>query len=503
MFEMIDLSTVGVYYSGERVDLNIKGLRKSTMVSMDTHIFDALNGYVATLSGAKQHQLFVLYDDINNLLTSPIGMDFVTQQEVLSDLVAKIYQTLDFDEFISYSRKYPVIYPTNLVNRNDASAEFLNDEINYYMDDYEALVVLTQLLRPMVPIWGAYVTHNREVVGNAYKEFRAFKLLHKVRIYQSPAMERLRRYIDAWRKTSSRKLADNAAVIDGISSDNLTEYLLGLILVRRLALSELDAQNNNSSLVAAVYNYLRTKLTDAERNFSVKHKFNTRNDSDPDELSVIDKYRTPSDLSHGDRRFILEGANEWDTLVRVIDPSTPLALVQECIDALQKNEYHHVIEEHTDLITGWMCQPAFPHEGLVELKKQSLVNVVGVAQAFLIHWGYYDMAVFLTASRSTSKMGSDRVSPNYTVADDVLAALDVAYAHKRQSRGQSVKENQTLEAIYMLHRKVNNSLFHIAPYQPKTLFDKKVYPADITTPADFIPILCSVLVKIDQLVNED
>src|SRR5699024_5263625 len=103
--------------------------------------------------------------------------------------------------------------------------------------EYKGLVLLVLGTRLMIPIWGEYLTLNLKRLGG-FKEYRALKLLSNTEIIQCDEMMRLREYVDT---TGISKNDRDNAVIRGTSSEELSEYLLAILVVRELSIGAIDA----------------------------------------------------------------------------------------------------------------------------------------------------------------------------------------------------------------------------------------------------------------------
>lgn len=498
-FSLLNNETVIVVHHGVQLPFNVKLLNKSKLHEPGKDLFLEINQYLNTLDQHTQYEMFKQYEEIRDLRDNSIGVSFNAQQKESTDIVTEIYRLLDLDKLAAFARTAQISYPDGLQDRNSerAANSNINANINYYRDDYEGLVVLVLALRPMIPIWGEYISINKEAAGTHYKEFRAMKLIGKSSLNYSPYMERLRRYITEWRTTGNNRnmLTDDIAVLDGISSDDLTDYILSLILVRRLSLCNIHATSKENSIISSVYSYLKSKLSEAANTFKTNKKYDDGAGRESgEEMSILEKYKISSKLTHGDRTFLKEYVNHPTQVALALESDVDLFVLDECLRV--NHSLNLQVADHQRLLTQWVTNRAFPAQGIYELSKIEVINLMSVAQTLLIQWEMYELAILITGGiqpDSISIAGSSRVN----LRDDLLRELDRIYPYHKSNPRQQDKPNVAHDVINKLYNDLSSKTFIINP--TPTLMDRaNVKEGLYSCPRSLVDNLAELFIKINE-----
>lgn len=499
-FSIVDESAVLVVHQNVEVRFDVGQLRKSNLIMPGKDLFFEINNYMNTLEPHVQFEIFKLYVEIRELRDSPIGVSFNAQQKETTDMVTKLYEYLDLTNLAQFAMRANVVYPVGLISRHAEKPvnTNINENINYYKEDYDGLVMLVIALRPMIPIWGEYIAINKEAVGTQYKEYSALSLISKSALNHSPHMDRLRIYINEWRTTGNTRstLADDVAVLDGISSDELTNYILGLILVRRLSVCNIHANTDKDSIISSVYSYLKSKLSEAANTFKTNKKYDDGGGREQgEEMSILEKYKISSKLTHGDRVFIKEYARLPVNVAKQLDPDIDLFVLEECLT--HNHSLNLSMSTHQRLITQWATYKAFPSQGIYELSKFEVVNLVSVAQALLMQWGLHELALIVTAEVNNSAINVTS-SSRTVISDDLLKQLDMIYPYQKLSKRQQDKANIAHDAIYKLSTELTSHMFTTSA--TASLAERLTLKGDkYNCPVGLVDQLAELLIRVDSI----
>lgn len=502
-FSIVNDNAVAVTHQGVSLLYNVTQLKKSNLIMPGKDLFFEINQYISTLDQHVQFQIYKLYEDLRDLRDNDIGVSFNVQQKETTDIVTKLYEYLDLPRLAGFAARAHVVYPDGLISRNSEATpgSNINENINYYKEDYDGLVVLVIALRPMIPIWGEYVAINKEAVGTQYKEHRALKLLSKSSLDSSPYMERLRLYINEWRTTGNARntLADDIAVLDGISSDNIVEYILGLILVRRLSICNIHANTEKDSIISSVYSYLKSKLGEAANIFKTSKKYDDGAGRESgEEMSILEKYKISSKLTHGDREFIKEYSRLPENIARELDPEIDLFVLEECLQT--NHNLKLTMSNHQRLLTQWITAKAFPSQGIYELTKAEITNLLSVAQALLIQWEMYELALIISADIEENSI-NEMASTRSAISEELLNELNHIYPYQKTSRRQQDKPNIAHDALHKLNVEVMSRMFNVNP--TPTLVDKlNITGRKYSCPVTLIDQMAELLIRVNKINNQ-
>lgn len=458
-----DDNAVLITHRDRSIVFNVSVLKKSKLLEDDKDLFSEINRYIASLENQTQYALFRCFDTIRELRDDTIGVAFHVQQRETTEVIQEFYRLLDCNNLENWVRKNISLInvPTDLISRDSEKAKKANhnEKINYYLEDYEGLVFLVLALRPMIPIWGEYIHINKDAVGGKHKEYQAFKLLDNSDLVKSQPMHRLRMYIAESRATnaSKKQLTSDAAVLEGISSDSLNEYLLAALLVRKVSIT-----NVNNSIISAIFSYLKNKITETADMFKVNPKRDTENSKGDDrDRSLLENYKIATKITYGDIGFIRQYAKEPLVMAQHVDSTIDPQILFSCLET-NRNYNGLTIQEHNLLITQWTLAKVFPPAGIYELTRSEVINLISVAQALMIHWGI-EWLPLLVSAKYDEDMLSAVSTTRAGVSDELIDELEQIFPYKKQGKQSNKKANLALEDINKLMSRLIARSFIVNP----------------------------------------
>lgn len=459
-----DENTILILNRDRSIPFPISALKRSKLIEDGKDLFAEINSYIETLDTQVQYKMFKCFDEIRELRDDAISVAFNTQQKETAAFIKEFYDLLDLRGLEIWIRrnKTMIDIPPDLISRDSAEAKQSNhnDRINYYLEDYDGLIFLVIALRPMVPIWGEYIHINKDAVGSKHKEYQAFKLIETSALNSSPQMYRLRQYIAESRATSVSKklLLPDAAVLEGISSDSLSDYLLATLLVRKVSIT-----NVNTSIISAIYSYLKNKITETSESFKVNPKHDDVGGGDEQrDRSKLENYKITTKLTYGDIEFIRQYARDPYMVAYHVDSTIDNRIVDECLALNHANHRDFIIQDHMVRITQWALACVFPPLGIYELSKEEVINLVSVAQALMIHWGIEHLPVIVTGLMDPELMSAVSTT-RAGMSDELLDELEKIFPYKKQWRSISKKGNLAHEDISVLAQKLIPRCFKVNP----------------------------------------
>lgn len=404
---------------------SMDGYYRSKMAKPDV-IFRDINDYMSRLPVNRQVELGKLYSEIHGLFKKTMSVQTLTDK--LIELIEKLYILVQLPEIYFWVKKHSKItYPTTLRYVHDE--DDINPNRTYLREDYDGLIVLSIALRPMVPIWGEFIgvlKRKTDAAVNIHKEYVALKLLARSSLMESEYVERLIRYIEA---SFGKEVDTNVVILSTFSSSEISTWLLALCLIRRLSTGEIDTDDPKSSgIISSVHTYVLHTILGLQKKFGdYKDKFSKASDSDGDKSnsSRLDAYRVRQDISTGDQMVFTVFTRKHRRIKRHIDTTIPDELVQACVDNLHNNHPNMSIKDEHITMLQWIGAAAIPPRSVPLLERKSLLNLLGVCQAALFHWGYEDLAHLITSiplSKDTDIMNI-REEPAKGVISNSLAVL--------------------------------------------------------------------------------
>lgn len=466
-----DENTILILNRDRSIPFPISALKRSKLIEDGKDLFAEINSYIETLDSQVQYKMFKCFDEIRELRDDTISVAFNTQQRETAAFIKEFYELLDLRGLEVWIRrnKSMIDIPADLISRDSLEAKQSNhnDRINYYLEDYDGLIFLVIALRPMVPIWGEYIHINKDAVGSKHKEYQAFKLIETSALNRSHQMYRLRQYIAESRATSVSKklLLPDAAVLEGISSDSLSDYLLATLLVRKVSIT-----NVNTSIISAIYSYLKNKITETSESFKVNPKHDDVGGGDEQrDRSKLENYKITTKLTYGDIEFMRQYARDPYMVAYHVDNTIDNRIVDECLTINHSNHHNFIIQDHMVTLTQWTLAKVFPPLGVYELAKEEVINLISVSQALMIHWGIEHLPLVITGKMDTELMSAVSTT-RAGMSDELLDELEKLFPYKKQGRSTSKKGNLAHEDINALMHKLIPRCFSVNP--PNSYLEK-------------------------------
>lgn len=433
-------------------------------------LFMDINAFWSTLPDDKQDQIWRVYYDIEEAFLSTYN-DVRLHERVVA-LVAELYSCWSFADLSRYVKLHcNTIVPSEI----QTATTVYGPERTYLREDYIGLICLVTALRPMIPIWNRYVRESKKTSGTHFKEFMAMGLMNHTELIQTPEFEKLHTYV---RMNVDISKITMSAIVAGVGSAELEEWVFGVVLIRKVCVGVVmhvrpDGQlfspyNTSANIVSNIFRQIESTLASLDRKFDgqVRKKPDGMEYRDDDKESQAEKIIVKQSIN--DYKFILawkyaQGINNARLL---IDPTLPMGLVNACIDSLRRNSSFLPTDGQIAL-TQWAVNDALAARFIPALEQPERVNMMGIAQALFWHWGFFDLALLLTAT--PTEMDDDMVFGTETrsrVTNEQFRILreQYPYHHQRSGGKKDTGEQQRSENVAMIAIDKLYSLFDGRPY---------------------------------------
>lgn len=374
-------------------------------------VFDEINAYLSQVSAERQYQIFELYrsirDDLNRGYDArPLTLALQSKIKVLDELIP--YE--DVEDWVRNRSGLRVPPSIKYAHATDDPKDPAYLAQTYLFKDYQQLTALAVSLRPLVPIWGEYLKAARESAGNTTKEQSALKLLYFSKLITSPPMNRLSEYITARAEAQYKTGPSQAALMGGMGSSELPEWLKSITVVRRLTVCPIVSQDEHNNLVTNMHQFIRHNLQGVDKKFggqfggSITDKEKAATQKDENNDSLIEMYKIKTEIPDGDAQKMNIYPEYEQNLIDHIDPTIPREYVEMCKDSIRSIQYLS-IQEHQARLMQWVMSSAIPAEGAAQMSRPAERTVMAVVQAALWHWGMYSLAVLITATPVVQEEG--------------------------------------------------------------------------------------------------
>lgn len=406
------------------------------------HIFNDINAYWDWLPDDRQDKIWNAYKAIHETLMS--SFDATAFIPKLQRLIAKLYDLMPHDEIKHWMLFYSEVrIPSTLkstLSPNDTP------ERTYLRDDYVDLVVLALAVRPMVPIWGEYITRTRNDHGTTYKESMAMRLMYYSWLSQCGPIERLRVYIESSVEHSNQQGQSFSAIMGGLGTTELPDWLLATTVVRRISIVPLTSPDDAPNIIQNIHQYITNTLRSLDRRFKgrISPKNPPANTGDSENVSLVEMYKVKQEVPDGDVVVLNVYTEQPFEMLRVVDETVPPALLETTLKHITALEQLS-IQPHQTVLTQYVMSPCLPPRGIPMLQKQSVLRAMAVSQAVLWHWGFFDLAGLITAEPivNSQDMMIGILESRGRIPRETMDQLVELYPHQLNPRGKSQSVRQT------------------------------------------------------------
>lgn len=414
---------VAAVHNGEEVIWSIGPHDKVFLDSKQKFdMFEHINAYWHYRGPELQDQVFKTYKEIRFLFDDGHDRNQLTRR--LYEVVARLVDMHDLDDiehWISYHRSN-IVFPDTSLLKTDYVASVdkpgTRDQ-TYILSDYQKLVAMAIALRVMVPVWCDFISRTRQEAGTNFKEYYAFRLIGESKLMASEAMRKLTTYVELATVTGKDK---PASIIGGISSADFPRWILGLVVVRKVAIGDISGVDNNT-LVTYIYHFIQQRITGVDNNFNgtagiIRPKnFDELSPDGENNLSRLEGYKVKQEIPAGDIVALEHSVVDSFSVAYKLEPTIDKGLVQRSLQTSSVLNRERITEAQI-LMLQWVMKPVIPTKGILYLNKATVVRLLGVCQAVLIHRGHIVLAGLCTAT--IGRMDNDEI---YTSGVDSRARI--------------------------------------------------------------------------------
>lgn len=482
------------------------GTYERTKLPKSGDIFAEINRFLASLPVNRQQLIWETYREMHNELTNvraSSNMDDLPDR--LRSLTTELYRLIDIDDLERWAFGFIKIdYPSAVMA---TVTNELNPEKTYVKSDYDYLVVLTLAVRFMMPIWGEYNRTILTLVGK-HKEHQSLYLLADTKVIEHTAVRRLVVFIESM-ITSNTKTS--AMILQGQGTEQLPEWILAGVLVKRLAVADI---NHEGGLVRNIFIFVLHLVNDLDNMFGgLRPKHGDGDSDDGNEFSQLERYRGKPSRTTGDAinsevyitllsksktMFVVEDPIR---LAKALDPSIDERLVAVCFtNAVNRPISPVAIWQLT--LAQWIFYPLISPTAIAGLTLVQLSNIVLVAtQAILIHWGYTHMGLLVKAA--AMRLDSNQMRPAFGTTRVTAKTMDILnelypYTLKGQSNGR--QSNPAYVSINSLNEEMLKSEWILAiPAELQSLCDEQGIPPVGPIPGSNPEMLAQLVIKLNEI----
>lgn len=432
-------SKINTEHNGEQIEWDVAILGRLT-ANENYDIYEHINAYWASLPEDRQTAIFNIYREIHDIFDVTYAAPKL--QEQLFKPIARLMDLHRLDDVKFWTDFTPMVFiPSDLAEvYRDSSENKITPERTYLREDYQWLVALILVLRSMIPIWGAFIERTEKEIGVNFKEFMAFKLLvYSDNVMESIPMLKLRAFTaqNIWPEKEK-----SSAIWGHVSSEDFPDWILSLVVVRRLSTVDMRGEVNDNHPVKKMFSFVRHRAGTHETSFEGKISqkvFEGAKQDGENNLSVFEGYKNKQELSQGEIapfRFYMQDVLR---VARHICPD----LEEQTLD-MSLTSVHNIRHFKLHRPQLRLVQMVLNHNntmsarGIEHLPVNLMKRAVAVAQAALWHRNHKMLAALVSAI-ADSNYTADTLEPLSKQTLEELVLL-YPYVNKPSMKPKSVKQ---------------------------------------------------------------
>ena len=436
-------------HNNQSIYWDISAYDKKSFLRFD--VCQHINEFWARLHPARQEKIFQIYYRIREIYEEVYDVTALIKE--ISCHVVELFNEHPVEEINRWIDFHSdIIIPTkNIEEEYIASDEKPGSrEKTYLRSDYKELVGMSMVLRIMVPIWGEFIFRTKKETGTQFKELHAFQLIMHTWLPQCNAYEKLRTYIV--HNIQNDKPVLNI-VISGVGTEDFPDWLLSMVIVRRLCIGDIRGVSVDSSLVTFIFNYVNQKVTGAAGgNFATMVKGKSLDTAVTDEhnASRLEGYKIKLKLPIGDLAILEHYLSNPYIVAKKLNPNINLEFLEESLHNCQLLQ-HEQLQPCQVALAQYVIKPVIPPRALTHLNKVCVINAIAVAQTALWQAGHKQLAALISAvpTKNDMEMLVSSIDSKARIPKELAEQIDKLFPYTRlaASRRKTKAVNNVIQAI--------------------------------------------------------
>lgn len=363
-------------------------------------LYDQINEYVATLPDHTQKEI---YDTFYKVYSGEYSQNYsdISYVNKLENNLAKVSELLNYENFkIWMARKEgQMILPDNI------QTDFIFDpdmntieEKTYIKAEYVNLISLITFIRALSPLYLNYYSYAKQITSHYY--YKLFSLFIKADIYQSPEIEKLKKYIEANQLTLIGNTKNEHLIINaGLSDDDILDSLVSEIIFNKLI--TIDFFNKKCNIVSFIFQTIKYK-----GNFTASDGVNIRakatvNDPSKEDISYFEDYRKTSDVPIGTVVEIQHALSNNEFIISSINRPFNMDIYERELKTLPLLMNTKLTELQIHLV-GWFFNKVINPRALYYIEYKRLAELTIIAKTFLLSNNHVFTGLLLGSYKNTN-----------------------------------------------------------------------------------------------------
>lgn len=378
-------------------------------VKLSGEPFQEINEYLSLLPITEQDSLFDALSEISEIFEFSPEDD--TELSKIPRILARVYSIVTLDGIRNWMVRHPSFEIPDTIDDEFEEGAITPRGMTYLKEDYIELAAYGIALRLMVPIWGIYQTVLK-ANNRPFLELEMVSLLRSTNLLNCNASEKLLTYCTTFFESKMSQNDQIALVLKGLATTEFPRLIRAQTMIRRLSifpiLDKPPSHTPSHTLIANIFYFVKSRIAPDVRKVTDKVRWKIMEDGhggDEDKDSYIEKNKIKKATSDGDNQLINYYTENVNAIARRRDPEVPFELIDESLDGIVRMQETPIQPFQVSLVE-WVVTPVLTARTIRNLNQASQLRMIAVAQALLRHWGFFDIAVFLTVLDDDDDAGS-------------------------------------------------------------------------------------------------
>mgnify|MGYP000553041355 CR=1 FL=1 len=483
-------------HGGDTLIFSVSAYKKTDHMKLSDPYRD-LNKFFQQQSAARQQMIFDVYREASVIFGDINNPDVLGTR--LKALIELLYTYLSYDEISNYVKRAPLSIPTDIKTQHDPSDK--QPDRTFIVSDYWELVKVALALRAAIPLFSRYMDVSMRITGVHFKERETSLLIQDTWIMSSPAHEKLSKFTAILAPASALPAT---AVFGGISKGEFPNWLMATILVRRVAIGEIDSSLDRGSVVANVWQYVRSISTGFNPKFGGPIGDSARtNDYTSEDNSLFTRSRVRQELPATEAVAVEVALSDAYASGVQIDPEFTIEDLRPFQSTLTDFKPGTISDFHV-AICAWVFYQIVPDTLVMAVRQPDLLpkTMITLARALLWKWGHHELSLLMSAPITMPSMDdafayeipSSRTRIPAEIVEGVMK--EVPYSRKKAKTQRD--GNYAFSAINAVKDLMPSGIWQV---KVPTGFPKPEYvdsTGNMSTPPDMIRLLSELFLDISH-----
>lgn len=423
---------------------NMIGMRGKSDLD-ETSFFLLLNSYLDYKGDEFKAVLFEelrkSYDIINNVLLFRKG---IVPHPV--ELVNGILNLFDMSDVFNFLKNiYKLQPPSNLQEEFNTMIEkdARGSRVQTFLkDDYLELSSLVLIIKASIAPVYMFGYIKKEEIEKVNKDYILSHLYKKHPIFESAPMQKLLGWIDKLiEQTKQGKETDDIRSIEKmLPKYEIPYYILGIILIQRVATATLIKDNASENIITNIYNYVNSKLknsADVSKSIRNKTVLSDVDDGGEDNESLIESYRSQDKISSATIVEFNWSVSNIDRIITMMPDAQRACINKEVLEDAKvfcKALLNTNLDSTHIFILSIIFKMIINPKSLDYIKIENIYNLIVVGFAYL--WGLEcrNMALLLVSNvdeSSSNEFFINSTTNKSRIPKEIKDELDTLFPYKR------------------------------------------------------------------------